>query len=177
VFAIGVRSQRAAVGLASAELGPIALDQVRRIPPPPLAQICGVFLNAIFLDHLDTDIDHLVRMNELIQSYQGRGEPRGADAGPAALHEPMRVVTPFMLGPSEDLALVAERCAHRMPRVLRHVMDGLGTPDAQSADLMSYLLFDGSYTRALIDIGYRDASAAIDELEHFLRSEAATVAA
>lgn len=72
---------------------------------------------------------------------------------------------------------VAERCAHRMPRVLRHVMDGLGTPDAQSADLMSYLLFDGSYTRALIDIGYRDASAAIDELEHFLRSEAATVAA
>jgi NTE family protein len=56
-------------------------------------------------------------------------------------------------------------------------MDGLGTPDAQSADLMSYLLFDGSYTRALIDIGYRDADAAIDELEHFVRTEAATVAA
>ncbi len=89
----------------------------------------------------------------------------------------MRLVTPFTIGPSEDLALVAERCAHRMPRILRHVMDGLGTPDAQSADLMSYLLFDGSYTRTLIDIGYRDASAAIDELEHFLRTEAATVAA
>jgi len=177
VFAIGVRSQRAAARLASAELGPVAVDQVRKIPPPPLAQICGVFLNAIFLDHLDTDIDHLVRMNELIQSYQGRGEPRTGDLGPAVLREPMRVVTPFMLGPSEDLALVAERCAHRMPRILRHVMDGLGTPDAQSADLMSYLLFDGSYTRALIDIGYRDASSAIDELEHFLRSEAATVAA
>ena len=56
-------------------------------------------------------------------------------------------------------------------------MDGLGTPDAQSADLMSYLLFDGSYTRTLIDIGYRDAGAAIDELEHFVRTEATTVAA
>lgn len=183
VLAIGVRSQSAALRLSHAELGAVAADGAtaggtaeRRIPAPPLAQICGVFLNAIFLDHLDTDIDHLKRMNELILSYQDRSEAVAAGNG-VQLSEPMRVVTPFTIGPSEDLALVAERCAHRMPRVLRHVMDGLGTPDAQSADLMSYLLFDGSYTRALIDIGYRDASAAIDELEHFLRSEAATVAA
>lgn len=177
VFAIGVRSPSAAARLSQAELGPVPYDQVRRIPPPPLAQICGVFLNAIFLDHLDTDLDHLRRMNELIQSFQGRGEPRPSEVPMGATHEPMRIVTPFSIGPSEDLALVAERCAHRMPRILRHVMDGLGTPDAQSADLMSYLLFDGSYTRTLIDIGYRDADAAIDELEHFVRTEAATVAA
>lgn len=172
VFAIGVRSQTAAQRLSHAELGPVAMDEIRRIPPPPLAQICGVFLNAIFLDHLDTDLDHLKRMNELIASYQGRTE-----AGGAVPQEPMRVVTPFTIGPSEDLALVAERSAHRMPRLLRHLMDGLGTPDAQSADLMSYLLFDSSYTRALIDIGYRDAHASIDALEHFVRTEAATVAA
>lgn len=182
VLAVGVRSQTAAARLSTAELGPSTVDaradasEERRIPAPPLAQICGVFLNAIFLDHLDTDLDHLKRMNELILSYQGR-ESSTASGGGAVLSEPMRVVTPFTIGPSEDLALVAERCAHRMPRILRHVMDGLGTPDAQSADLMSYLLFDASYTRALIDIGYRDASAAIDELEHFLRTEAATVAA
>ncbi|MEO6025932.1 MAG: patatin-like phospholipase family protein [Candidatus Binatia bacterium] len=178
LFAIGVRSPSAAARLSQAELGALPLDQTRRIPPPPLAQICGVFLNAIFLDHLDTDLDHLRRMNELIQSYQGRADLRPSDAAPKdPLHEPMRIVTPFSIGPSEDLALVAERCAHRMPRILRHVLDGLGTPDAQSADLMSYLLFDGAYTRTLIDIGYRDADAAIDELEHFVRTEAATVAA
>jgi NTE family protein len=34
---------------------------------------------------------------------------------------------------------------------------------------MSYLLFDSSYTRALVDIGYQDASARIDEIEAFLR--------
>jgi NTE family protein len=180
VLAVGVRSQSAAARLSSAELGPAAAEAVageeRRIPAPPLAQICGVFLNAIFLDHLDTDLDHLKRMNELILSYQGR-EASTAPGSGVTLSEPMRIVTPFTIGPSEDLALVAERCAHRMPRILRYLMDGLGTPDAQSADLMSYLLFDASYTRALIDIGYRDASAAIDELEHFLRTEAATVAA
>jgi NTE family protein len=179
VFAIGVRSQKAAARLSQAELGSAHAElgsEGCRIAEPPLAQICGVFLNAIFLDHLDTDLDHLRRMNELILSYRDRGDP-GGNFVVGEIREPMRIVEPLAIGPSEDLALVAERCAHRMPRILRHVMDGLGTPDAQSADLMSYLLFDGSYTRTLIDIGYRDADAVIDELEHFVRTETATVAA
>lgn len=64
--------------------------------------------------------------------------------------------------------MVAQRFAHRMPRLLRYVLDGLGTPDAQSADLMSYLLFDAAYTRTLVDIGYRDAGERIGEIEAFL---------
>jgi NTE family protein len=55
-----------------------------------------------------------------------------------------------------------------MPRLLRYVLDGLGTPDAQSADLMSYLLFDAAYTRTLVEIGYCDADARRDEIESFL---------
>jgi len=82
----------------------------------------------------------------------------------------MRLVTPLVVSPSEDLAMVAQRFAHRMPRLVRYLMDGLGTPDAQSADLMSYLLFDAAYTRALVDIGQRDASERIDEIEAFLRA-------
>jgi hypothetical protein len=35
---------------------------------------------------------------------------------------------------------------------------------------MSYLLFDSAYTRALVDIGHRDASERIDEIEGFLRA-------
>jgi NTE family protein len=80
----------------------------------------------------------------------------------------MRRVEPFIIGPSSDLAIVASAFAHKMPRFVRYLLDGLGTPDAQSADLMSYLLFDSSYTRALIDIGYNDAGARIDEVEAFL---------
>ena len=55
-------------------------------------------------------------------------------------------------------------------------MDGLGTPDAQSADLMSYLLFDAAYTRALIDIGYRDAHERAAEVEAFLQAPAVEAA-
>jgi NTE family protein len=164
VLAIGIRSRRAADALqrnavaAAEEAGTAGAGVVC----PPLAQICGVILNAIFLDHLDTDLDHLQRMNELIVAYRGDGERA------ASVSEPMRLVSPLVVSPSEDLALVAQRFVHRMPRVVRYLMDGLGTPDAQSADLMSYLLFDGAYTRTLIDIGYRDAGAHIDEIETFL---------
>jgi NTE family protein len=64
-----------------------------------------------------------------------------------------------------------------MPRLVRYLLEGLGTPDAQSADLMSYLLFDAAYTRALVDIGYRDAHIRIDQIESFLRADMAAVEA
>jgi len=169
LLAIGVRSSSAAEALWQAESG----EDDAPGPPdaaPPLAQICGVFMNAIFLDHLDSDLDHLVRMNELLRAYADRG------GAPKGMSEPMREITPLAVTPSEDLALVAESYAHRMPRLMRMVLDGLGTPDAQSADLMSYLLFDGAFTRALVEIGYRDADARADEIEAFLREDTAELA-
>lgn len=165
VLAIGVRSSGAASALSRAEqlAGP---ESERSIQRPPLAQICGVFLNAIFLDHLDADLDHLRRMNELIAAYGG-----DAAATATGMQEPMRTVAPLVVSPSHDLAMVAKAMSHRMPGVVRYILEGLGTPDAQSADLMSYLLFDHAYTRALVDIGYQDASARVDEIEAFVREE------
>jgi len=167
VFAVGIRCQSAADALTRAELreGEESHGGLASIARPPLAQICGVFLNAIFLDHLDTDLDHLRRMNELILA-NGDSAPRRRAA--RAISEPMRRVEPLVINPTADLAIVAAAFAHKMPRAIRYIMDGLGTPDAQSADLMSYLLFDSSYTRALIDIGYNDADSRSAEIESFL---------
>jgi NTE family protein len=166
IFGVGIRSSRAADALSREELGAAegAANPGIPIPCPPLSQICGVFMNAIFLDHLDTDLDHLRRMNQLIQAH-GNGDGRANAANGGGVSEPMRVVAPMVVSPSEDLALVAQRFAHRMTRLVRYMMEGLGTPDAQSADLMSYLLFDKAYTRALVDIGYRDATERADEFE------------
>jgi NTE family protein len=167
LFAIGVRCQEAADALLRNELS-LPQDGGEPVPlrRPPLSQICGVFLNAIFLDHLDADLDHLVRMNELVAAYQ-QATHRHQVTLPT-LREPMRIVTPLVLSPSEDLAIVAKTFAHRMPRSIRYLLDGLGAPDAQSADLMSYLLFDSAYTRELVHIGYRDAERRIAEIEAFL---------
>ncbi len=181
VLAIGIRSQRStdAISPAAALAGERVLEAGGGIPaPPPLAQICGILLNAVFLDHLDTDHDHLNRMNELISAYGGdRPATPSARSSGVTVAEPMRVVTPLVINPSEDLAVVARMHAHKMPRLIRHLLDGLGTPEAQSADLISYLLFDGAYTQALIDIGYRDADERRDEIEAFLCAGTATDAA
>jgi NTE family protein len=160
-----VRSSRAADALAREEAGAAssADEGPPKLPCPPLAQVTGVFLNAIFLDHLDADLDHLARMNELVAG--GRRDVAHAS-------EPIRPITPFALAPSEDLALVAQRFAHRMPRLVRYLLEALGTPDAQSADLMSYLLFDATYTRTLVEIGYEDAARRSAELEAFVREAA-----
>jgi len=168
VFAVGIRCHRSADDLSHAEL--VGLGDLKPVMGrPPLSQICGVFMNAIFLDHLDTDLEHLLRMNDLIGSYKS-GLPRNSAraAGEREVREPMQLVQPLVVNPSEDLAIVAKALSHRMPRLVRYIMEGLGTPNAQSADLMSYLLFDSAYTRELIYIGYRDASEQIDEIEEFL---------
>jgi NTE family protein len=141
VFAVGIRCQRTADDLTETELEGSA-EAVAKVSKPPLSQICGVFMNAIFLDHLDADLDHLQRMNELIMAYGQAGAPAPDSKVAPTLREPMRIVQPMAIHPSEDLAMVAKRLAHRMPRMVRYLLDGLGTPDASSADLMSYLLLN-----------------------------------
>lgn len=171
LFAIGVRCSAAADSLSEVELGRREQwnDARPTLASPPLAQVCGVFLNAIFLDHLDSDLDHLVRMNELVAAYEH--DHRGRDPGPRqGVREPMRIIEPFVLGPSEDIALVAKRFEHRMPPVIRYLLNGLGTPNSESADLMSYLLFDSGFTRALVDIGYGDADRHITAIEALLHA-------
>ena len=168
VLAIGVRNQHAADDLLRTELASDAdvVEAQARLRSPPLAQVCGVFMNAIFLDHLDADVDHLRRMNELVAGFQSVSP--GKTTVPSRISEPMRIVEPLIVSPSEDLAMIAKSLQHRMPRAVRYLMEALGTPDAQSADLTSYLLFDSKFTQALIDIGYRDAAQRIDEIEQFL---------
>ncbi|HSW11614.1 MAG TPA: patatin-like phospholipase family protein [Solimonas sp.] len=165
LFAIGVRCQESADSLLRSELS-TAGELVSKLQRPPLSQICGVFLNAIFLDHLDADLDHLRRMNELVAAYHPPVDRKPKNG--KAVQEPMRVVKPLCIAPSADIAIIAKTLAHRMPRSIRYLMDGLGTPDAQSADLASFLLFDSVFTQELIQLGYRDAAQRIDEIEEFL---------
>jgi NTE family protein len=199
VLAIGIRSQQMAEGRLRAALfesnGAADDDGLPAMRRPPLAQITGVILNAIFLDHLDTDLDHLRRMNELIYYFGSRsyGPAEAVAVGPAGtsglapgpapsanephVSEPMRIVLPYAINPSEDLAQLAQEFESRMPRMVRFAMEGLGASKAQSAALLSYLLFDSEYTRALIDIGYRDADDQIDRIEGFLLGDEETARA
>ncbi len=168
LLAVGVRCQESANSLLRSEWSQDA-DFAPNLKRPPLSQICGTLMNAIFLDHLDSDLDHLKRMNSFVAEHEKLASLVDLVAESDSDHEPMRIVTPLVISPSADIAIIAKTLQHRMPKTIRYVMDGLGTPDAQSADLTSFLLFDSEFTRELIQLGYRDAAQRIDEIEAFLR--------
>jgi NTE family protein len=129
---------------------------------PSLAQVLGVVFDVIFLDHLDTDIEHLERLNQLLKHDQiNQPGTEGAQ---------MRPLTTFIIAPSVHLSDVAKQHQKDMPSLIHYFLSSLGRDAASCSDLMSYLLFTPQYTRELIEIGYDDASKRIDEIEDFLYS-------
>jgi NTE family protein len=130
---------------------------------PSLAQVMGVLFNVIFLDHLATDIEHLERLNQRLSN--GHIIHPGIEG-----YEEMRPLTSLLMTPSVDLSQLAEQHQRDIPYLIQYFVNSLGRDAASCADLMSYLLFASKYTRALIEIGYADASQRIDEIESFLYS-------
>ena len=130
---------------------------------PSIAQVVGILLNAMFLDHLSTDIEHLERINRLLNDGDfSRLEKEGREA--------MRPLTSMLIAPSVNLSQMALQYSKDMPYLIQYFVGSLGRDMASCSDLMSCLLFTPSYTNALIDLGYNDASRRIDELEQFLFS-------
>ncbi len=130
---------------------------------PSLAQVMGVLFNVMFLDHLATDIEHLERLNQRISN--GHIVHPGIEG-----YEELRPLTSLLMTPSVDLSQLAEQHQRDIPYLIQYFVNSLGRDAASCADLMSYLLFASKYTRALIEIGYEDASQRIDEIESFLYS-------
>jgi NTE family protein len=150
VFAIGVRGddrERAQIGTNGSN--------------PSLSQVMGVLFDVMFLDHIATDIEHLERLNHLLEL----GHIVQPDLEE---NERIRQVSTFVISPSESLSALAAHHQKDMPYLIKYFVSSLGRDAASSADLMSYLLFTSKYTRDLIEIGYRDADERIDEIEEFL---------
>ena len=58
-----------------------------------------------------------------------------------------------------------------MPRGLRALLRVIGGRDTSGYQLASYLMFEAGYTRALIELGYRDAMEARAALTAFMSGE------
>jgi NTE family protein len=74
----------------------------------------------------------------------------------------------MVLRPSQDLGRLARQFEPRLPPFFRYVTRGLGTQKTASPDLISLILFQNDYVKALIDLGEKDALAAGDAIQRFL---------
>jgi NTE family protein len=76
-----------------------------------------------------------------------------------------------MLAPSVDPREIALCSVREMPPGLRALLRVIGGRDASGLQLPTYLMFEAGYTRALIELGYRDAMEARGALLAFMSGE------
>jgi len=127
-------------------------------PPPTLAQIAGVLLDAVMLDALEVDVAHSDRVNRSVISCASPEDGR-----------PFREVDVLWLSPTQSFAGLAAEYAHRIPRVVRYLLRGLG-PDEAILELASFLLFDAEFCSRLMEEGRADVAASRDSIAAFLDS-------
>lgn len=127
---------------------------------PSLAQIAGHALSSIFLDSLSVDIERLTRINRTVALIPDEvRRQKGLTLRPIDVLE---------ISPSQRLDHLAARHVRSLPWALRALLGNIGALNKRGGALASYLLFEASYTRALIDLGYRDVQERRDEVLAFL---------
>ncbi len=133
---------------------------VKRAPSmlPTPGEVFGYMLDTLFTDQIYGDLEQLERMNDLVRN------------APQTTHGE-RTIETLMMAPSIDPREIAARHVGQMPGGLRALLRVIGGRDESGVQLASYLMFEAAYTRALIDLGYRDAMQARSALIAFMNGD------
>lgn len=126
---------------------------------PSLAQIAGHALNSIFLDSLAVDIERLERINRTVRLI-----PRDRLTDSNVQLRPVKVL---FISPSQPIERIAARFLHELPSTVRFILKPTGALNRSGSNLASYLLFEESFCRALIDLGYQDTISREGEVREF----------
>ncbi|HEX7011358.1 MAG TPA: patatin-like phospholipase family protein [Steroidobacteraceae bacterium] len=129
---------------------------------PTFGQIFGYMLDALFTDGLYADLERLTQLNRIVDRV---GPITGALSDDSVR---LRRIDMLVLLPSKDLSEVARDHVDSLPRALRVLLRTMGAMNRGGGQLMSYLLFQDTYTRELIALGYQDAMRRADDLLSFM---------
>src|SRR5262249_48291751 len=151
--------------------------------PKPLF-LAGKALNALLLDHTEYDLARMQRINLILEAGHASFGDKFEDMMNHALVRlrgaPLRRIQAVHIRPSEDIGALAAQFVRsgRMRvsgRVARRLIPGLAAGEARhESDLLSYLLFDGTFASQLIELGRHDAAKKVDELSQLFDVSPAT---
>lgn len=129
---------------------------------PSLAQVAGHAMSSIFLDGLSVDIERLGRINRTLSLLTPEQLAKTS----------LRPVEMLAITPSQALDSIASRHVGSLPLPIRTMLSAIGATERRGAALASYLLFESSYTRSLIELGQIDTLSRRDEVLQFFGVDA-----
>ncbi|HEY4369918.1 MAG TPA: patatin-like phospholipase family protein [Steroidobacteraceae bacterium] len=134
------------------------------VPPlcPTFGQIFGYMLDALFTDGLYSDLERLSQLNELADRAGDIDAVTNADG------TRLKRIDMLVILPSRDISEIARHHVGSLPRPLRVLLRTMGAMNTGGGQLMSYLLFQDTFTRELIALGYQDAMKRSEDLLAFL---------
>ncbi len=133
----------------------------RPIQSPAFGQIIGHLLNSAFIDSLESDIELLERINEMVLC-----QPQ-VDGCTAT--EGLKSVDLMILSPSRDLDAIAGEHFRELPASMRLFLRlSGGGHDTGGVNTASYLLFTPHFIAELIELGYADTLAERDRIRAFM---------
>ena len=139
----------------------------RRVPhrhSPSMGQIIGHLFNSAFVDALESDLEHMQRMNELLQLIPEEVREKEGII--------LRPVNNMVISPSYPIDGIAGRNVRYLPRSLRFFMRATGsTAKGGGATAASYLLFSNEFIAELIALGREDTLANSENIQTFFAAK------
>lgn len=140
---------------------PRSRDLSKTMPHHPgLATVAGHLLDTIFSDTLNADLERMHRINKTIDTLKAHQIPTE-----------LKKVDSFLINPSVNFNEIASQHFLQLPLAVRSLLRLTGISQHSESSIASYLLFEKTYTRRLIEIGYQDALQQMPTLLEFLRPE------
>jgi NTE family protein len=124
---------------------------------PSLAQVAGHAMSSIFLDGLSVDLERMMRINATLELLTAEQRQKTS----------LRPVRLLAITPSVPLDSLASRHVGSLPLPIRTLLSTIGATERRGGALASYLLFEGSYTRSLIELGQVDTLLRREEILAF----------
>ena len=127
---------------------------------PSLGEVGGYMLDALFTGGLLSDLERLDRINQIIEN--------SGSSPVQTSNKKMKHIEYCVISPSKDIKKIAKKHYKDAPNSIKLLMKGLGLKNRNESELLSFLLFESSFTSSLIELGYEDGMKRQSEIEKII---------